>query len=266
MVRYGLPELQFVLWDGFGIRVAVDQRGGPLPRLAILAPTSNLTNNDPVPSFSFGIFTLDFNTEVVSPVLSLQGNPISAGGAAAFDSTHGHLWFVLGTAASPSVRQLYAVDTTTAMVHINRTLESPPGLELLAFDAHTGDIFGVGVTQAAGKPSHFVIARLDADTGDCTFQFTLTEAAELGWTNARVTNVALDAATRTLYFLVSGRPPLMPLNFLTLVAVNVETQVVRSIPSYCHAGSPREGLRNCPSLIGQASEYTPSRPHAKTEY
>jgi hypothetical protein len=251
--RFLIPEVRFVLWDGFGIRAAVDQRAPSSPVLAVLAPTSNISNpGEPTQRYDMGVFVVDFSSGTVAPVLALQGNPISAGGASAFDSARGNFWFVLGDLNL--VQRIFALDTTSSELVINSTLIRPPGLTLLAWDSLTRDMFGVGVTpQPYPQASRFEVVRLDAESGEVVQSFSLdAQAAAGGWRNVRVSNVALNAATRTLYFLTSGRPPLMPLNWLTLVAVNIETGSVQSISSYCHTGSPREGVRNCPLIIGQA--------------
>ena len=122
-----VPEIEFVQWDGFGIRSAVDQRDPDAPRLAVLAPTSNISDpGAPTQRFDFGVFVISLRDGSTSQVLALQGNPISAGGAAAFDSARGTFWFVLGDLSL--VQRLLAVDMATAAVRINDTLARPPGL------------------------------------------------------------------------------------------------------------------------------------------
>ncbi len=260
-----IPQIEFVQWDGFGIRSAVDQRDPGVPRLAVLAPTSNISDpGEPTQRFDFGLFVIDLRDGSTSQVLALQGNPISAGGASAFDSARGTFWFVLGDLAL--VQRVLAVDVATAALTINKTLVQPPGLALLAWDSHTRDMFSVGVTpETHPVASRFVVQRLDGDSGEVVSSISLDEeAAAAGWRTLRTSNIAMDSSARTLYFLVGGVPPLMQLNWLTLVAVNVETGAVSSVKDFCRSGSPREGIRNCPTLIGQATAGAPRR-GAKSE-
>ena len=245
-----LPEVKYVLWSGFGIRAAVDQRAQPKPRVAILAPTSNCTGN---PCFyDFGVFSADFNTMAVDPISSLRGTPaIAAGGAAAFDSQRGRFWFVLGTPTAQSARHLYAIEMATGVTVVDTPLLQPPGLTLLSWDELTADIYGVGVTPGGSPadPSHFRLVRISGESGETIASLELPEGSAAGWRNLRVGNTAFDSSSRTLFFLVSTAQS--PMNFLTLVGVNVDTAKVEQMPSFCRTGSARPEYRNCPLLIGQ---------------
>lgn len=75
----------------------------------------------------------------------------------------------------------------------------------------------------------------------------------------------LDPASRTLFFLTGGSPPQIEQNWLTLVAVNIDSGAVDTVPSFCRTGSAREGVRNCPALIGQAPTSALTSQRAKTD-
>lgn len=245
-----LPEVRYVLWDGFGIRAAVDQRAAPRAALAVLAPTSNCTG-DPC-LFEFGVFSVDFNGAATRLVRRMEGTPISAGGAATFDSDRGRFWFVLGSPIT-SARHLYAVDMVSGELVVDRPLLQPPGLTLLGWDATTADLFGVGVAQAAapGGQSSFAFVRIDGDTGEQIAEWDIPEGRDSGWTSLRLGNIAVDARQRKLMFLVGSSQS--TLNFLTLVSIDVHTRAVEQVPSFCRTGAPNAEYRNCPLLIGQAS-------------
>lgn len=201
-----LPEVRFVLWDGFGVRAAAAQLPAQRKRkrtqaqgreaagggLVVLAPTSNISNpGEPTQRYDLGIFLVDFENALVRQLLALQGNPISAGGASAFDAARDQFWFVLGDLSL--VQRLCAVDISTAATVAKTTLTRPPGLTLLAWDAQTRDMFGVGVTPQTPPTrwSRFEVARLDAESGEVVSSFSLDEQAKAaGWRTARVSNIA----------------------------------------------------------------------------